>query len=243
MLPGFSYQEQHLICFVWSSIRVCGHVVARWTLEGAPSCPILVPKQSLSSTIAGARSWPRTIYPPLPSSNAATQPSPAPRSHRDSFQYLAYIVSMSPPLLRLPNCRICNIRTQRSPETPHDRVCHLSAIHARVVVAFVVLVLLGEEPTVFIALRHYRLGGGLRAGGVRGGHYCGCRARRGLIGDRRFINEAGMRAEDLRCAFERVCDLRAANCRSASARTIINNSGLVQLLPCSYSHFPISRAL
>jgi hypothetical protein len=89
---------------------------------------------------------------------------------------------MSPPLLHLPNRRIRNICTKRSPETPHDRACHLSAIHACVVVAFVVLVLLGEEPTVFVALRHYRLRGGLGADGVRGGHYCGCRARRGLIG-------------------------------------------------------------
>jgi hypothetical protein len=52
-----------------------------------------------------------------------------------------------------------------------------------------------------------------------------------------------MRAEDLRCAFECVCDLRAANCRSASARTIINNSGLIQLLPCSYDHSPISQGV
>jgi|SRR5271156_5275866 len=65
MLLDFSYQEQHLTCFVCSSIHVYDHVVARWTLEGALSCPILVPKLSLSSTIAGARSWPRTIYPPL----------------------------------------------------------------------------------------------------------------------------------------------------------------------------------
>ena len=44
MLPGFSYQEQHLTCFVCSLIRVYDHVVARWTLEGALSRPILVPQ-------------------------------------------------------------------------------------------------------------------------------------------------------------------------------------------------------
>jgi hypothetical protein len=136
---------------------------------------------------------------PFPSYDAAPRSLPAPHSYRDSFRYLAYIVLMSPPLLRLPNRRICNICTKRSPETPHDRACHLSAIHACVVVAFRVLVLLGEEPTVFVALRHYRLKGGLGPGGVRGGHYYGCRARRWLIGT---VVVSMFSEEDSRCAFE-----------------------------------------
>ena len=143
-----------------SSIHVYDHVVARWTLEGALSRPILVPKLSLSSTIAGARSWPRTIYSPLPffrrCSSAIASSTLIP-----TLQYLAYIVSMSPPLLRLPNRRIRNICTKRSPETPHDCACHLSSIHACVVVAFVVLVLLGKESAIFVVLRHLGLGGGL----------------------------------------------------------------------------------
>src|SRR5436305_2451717 len=64
MLLGFCYQEQPLTCFVCSSIHVYDHVVGHWALEGALSRPILVPKLSLS-TIAGVRSWLRTIYPPL----------------------------------------------------------------------------------------------------------------------------------------------------------------------------------
>ena len=89
MLLGFSYQEQHLTIFVCSSIHVYDHVVARWTLEGALSRPILVPKPSLSSTIAGARSWPRTICPP---------PSPLPTlllSHRQFHPHAEIISNIS----------------------------------------------------------------------------------------------------------------------------------------------------
>lgn len=163
----------------------------------------MCPKLCLSSTIAGARSLASNyLSSSFPSPGAAPQPPSGPRSYRDSFQYLAYTVSTTPPLLRLPNRRICKICTKRGPETPHDRVCHLSAIHACVVVAFMILVLLGEEPTVFVALRHYRLRGGLGPDGVRGGHYCVCRTSRKVNQDSCCINEPGTRAEDSRCAFE-----------------------------------------
>src|SRR5271168_1071872 len=80
MLLGFSYQE-HLTCFVCSSIHVYDYVVARWTLEGALSRPILVPKLS---PVQHNR-WrpllaPNYLSSPFPSSDAAPQPSPVPPS-------------------------------------------------------------------------------------------------------------------------------------------------------------------
>jgi hypothetical protein len=80
--------------------------------------------------------------------------------------------SMPPPLLRLPNHGIRNISAERRAKPPHDRVCNLSTIHACVVVAFVVLVLLGEEAAFLVLLCHVWLKGRLGAGGVGGGHWC-----------------------------------------------------------------------
>ena len=75
--------------------------------------------------------------------------------------YSRLLLSMPPPLLGLPHGRIRSVRTKRSPKPPHDRVCNLSAIHTGVMVAFVVLVLLGKELTVFVVLCHLGLGAGL----------------------------------------------------------------------------------
>ena len=111
MLPGFSYQEQHLTCFVCSLIRVYDHVVARWTLEGALSCPILVPKLSLSCTIAGARSWPRTIDPLLPLLQA-----------RSSAIASSTLISRFFPISRVYCLNVAT--TPSPPQPPHSQHLH-----------------------------------------------------------------------------------------------------------------------
>ena len=75
-----------------------------------------------------------------------------------------------------PTAAFRQIRTQCGAEPPHDRVGHLAAVHACVVVAFVVLVLLREEPARLVVRRHGGFGRGLRAArvGRRHGYGCSC---------------------------------------------------------------------
>ena len=59
---------------------------------------------------------------------------------------------MSPPLLRITNHRIRNVRAQRRPKAPEHRIGDPPAIHARLVVAFVVAMFPLEDGSVLVVV-------------------------------------------------------------------------------------------
>jgi hypothetical protein len=139
---------------------------------------LVVPKSPHNNTVSTLSLFPtqhRDGAPPLAQVIfSETCISPSKPMHVSSPSFTSFpLLSMPPPLLRLPYRRIRHIRTKRRPKPPHHRVGHLPTIHACVVVALVVLVLLGEEPAFLVVLCHVGLKGGLGAGRVGGGHGSG----------------------------------------------------------------------